>query len=62
MLIAGHYIQNHIIESNEHVIYPYSDNTCNLVNRADQFVQVGIPDLCAAEAMEKLREQDLSVG
>lgn len=62
MLIAGHYIQNHVFESCQHKIYPYSDNTCNLVNRADQFAEVQIPDLCAAEAIDALRDENLSFG
>ncbi|EPY30932.1 hypothetical protein STCU_03771 [Strigomonas culicis] len=62
MLIAGHYIQNHCFESKQHVIYPYCDNTCNLVNRLDQFAEVAIPDLCAAEALDDLRDQQLEFG
>lgn len=62
MLIAGHYIQNHVFEAYQHRIFPYSDNTCNLVNRADQFAEVLIPDLCASEAIEALREKNLSFG
>lgn len=61
MLIAGHYIQNHVLASCQHKIYPYVDNTCNLVNRSDQFAEVLIPDLCAFEAMNDScgGEQDL---
>ncbi|GET92197.1 hypothetical protein, conserved [Leishmania tarentolae] len=62
MLIAGHYIQNHVFESCQHKIYPYSDSTCNLVNRADQFAEVQIPDLCASEAIDELRDKGLSFG
>lgn len=62
MLIAGHFIQNHVVQSGQHRIYPYSDNTCNLINRADQFVDVLIPDLCAAEAIDELRERNLKFG
>ncbi|ORC93513.1 uncharacterized protein TM35_000013900 [Trypanosoma theileri] len=56
MLIAGHYIQNHVVSSCQHKICPYVDNTSNLVNREDQFVDVHIPDLCASEAVDNLRE------
>ncbi|CCW66621.1 unnamed protein product [Phytomonas sp. Hart1] len=62
MLIAGHYIQNHATEACQHRIFPYSDSTCNLVNRADQFVEVLIPDLCAYEAIDELQNKGLSFG
>nr|CCC90212.1 conserved hypothetical protein [Trypanosoma congolense IL3000] len=53
MLIAGHYVQNHVLTSGQHAIFPYVDNTCNLVHREDQFVKVLIPDLCASEMVER---------
>ncbi|KEG14374.1 hypothetical protein DQ04_00501140 [Trypanosoma grayi] len=63
MLIAGHYIQNHVVSSCQHKIHPYVDNTSNMVNREDQFAEVLIPDLCAAEAIDQLREgQHVSFG
>ncbi|ESS64552.1 hypothetical protein TCDM_07308 [Trypanosoma cruzi Dm28c] len=58
MLIAGHYIQNHVVSSCQHTIYPYVDNTSNLVNREDQFVDVHIPDLCAFEAIDGLNGEE----
>ncbi|KAG8345198.1 hypothetical protein TRVL_03977 [Trypanosoma vivax] len=63
MLIAGHYVQNHVLSSGQHVVYPYVDNTCNLVNREDQFAQVLVPDLCASEAVVELSDvQQLPFG
>lgn len=62
MLIAGHYIQNHVYESSQHTIFPYCDNTSNLVNRADQFAEVYIPDLCASEAIDELHAKGLNFG
>ncbi|RNF25635.1 uncharacterized protein Tco025E_02195 [Trypanosoma conorhini] len=58
MLIAGHYIQNHVVSSCQHTIYPYVDNTSNLVNREDQFADVHIPDLCPFEAIDNLRAEE----
>ncbi|CCW60558.1 unnamed protein product [Phytomonas sp. EM1] len=62
MLIAGDYIQNHVTEACQHKIFPYSDTTCNLVNRADQFVEVLVPDLCAYEAIDELQNKGLDFG
>ncbi|EPY42035.1 hypothetical protein AGDE_01888 [Angomonas deanei] len=62
MLIAGHYIQNHCVESRQHLIYPYCDNTCNLVNRQDQFAEVALPDFCAAEGLDDLHAKGLQFG
>lgn len=62
MLIAGHYIQNHVMQARQHVIYPYSDNTCNLVSRTDQFFEVAIPDLCVSESIDAIQREGRTFG
>ncbi|AAZ10926.1 N2227-like protein, putative [Trypanosoma equiperdum] len=62
MLIAAHYIQNHVVAPGQHTIFPYVDNTCNLVERDHQFVELNIPDLCASEEVGRRSQQPYSFG
>lgn len=61
MLIAGHYLMNHMRYSNQYTIYPYVDTTLNLVRRSDQFSAAMIPDLCTTERASEIHQGGLSM-
>jgi carnosine N-methyltransferase len=62
MLIAGHFLQNHTVAAAEFQIHPHCNTTCNLINREDQFAAVLVPDLCPAEALQRLEDECLEFG
>eukprot|EP01060_Flectonema_neradi_P030808 TRINITY_DN4544_c2_g1_i1.p1 TRINITY_DN4544_c2_g1~~TRINITY_DN4544_c2_g1_i1.p1 ORF type:complete len:433 (+),score=91.61 TRINITY_DN4544_c2_g1_i1:83-1300(+) len=62
MLIAGHFLLNHVQCKNQLTIYPYADQSVNVLNRADQMRPIQIPDLCPAEAVQELDDQGLAQG
>ena len=62
MLIAGHFLLNHVQHRHQLTIYPFADQSVNVFNRADQMRPIHIPDLCPAEAVQALEEQGLEQG
>eukprot|EP00759_Apiculatamorpha_spiralis_P058261 PhF_6_TR9159/c0_g1_i1/m.14245/K19787/CARNMT1; carnosine N-methyltransferase len=62
MLIAGHYILNHVMESEVHPIYAFVDTSVNNLSRGDQMRCTMIPDTSPSEMMQKVIEDDLPVG
>lgn len=62
MLIAGHYAQNHLTVQNQYRLFPFVDNTCNLLDRRDQFTPVDVPDLCVMRAVDALEARGLHFG
>eukprot|EP00760_Papus_ankaliazontas_P017646 PhM_4_TR1735/c0_g1_i1/m.102225/K19787/CARNMT1; carnosine N-methyltransferase len=62
MLIAGHYILNHVVESEVHAIYPFADTSINNVSRAEQMRCVMVPDKSASEMLQERLSAGCPVG
>jgi carnosine N-methyltransferase len=62
MLIAGHYLMNHVDAAEQHVLQPYCDSTINSVSRRDQFHAVPVPDLTTYDMMDSAEDQGGEFG
>lgn len=53
MLFAADYILNHTEKSNQTSIYPWLDNSCNILNSEDQLKCSSFPDVSVKEMKQK---------
>ena len=53
MLIAGHFVLNHVSTACQFAISPFVDSSSNLFCREDQYRQVGVPDRATYEMIDR---------
>lgn len=62
MLIAGHFILNHVAESRKYRLFPFADSTLNLFSREDMFRPADIPQQSTYDRLSEIEAQGIPFG